>query len=136
MSKEHFNAITSALLDFFSEVANRLEVRMYNLNIDDQNMKQIAARNPSTYDEFSQMEISRMARTKRKLYWESIYAILTDVELFMTKKKAGELSGNTRHALDSALKEQLIRKLLPKMPQGELVHRFFVFQIKVWPLVH
>lgn len=102
---------------------------MYNLNIDDHNMKQIAAGNPSTYDEFSHMEISRMARTKRKLYWESIYAILTDVEVFMNKKRARELSGNARHALDNALKEQLIRKLLPKMPQGKpCIHTNLIFQ--------
>lgn len=118
VTEEHFNAATSALLEFFGEVANRLEMRMYNLNIDDHNMKQIAAANPSTCEDFLQMDIGRMARTRRKLYWESIYSILSDVELFISKKQSGDYSSSTKYVLDNALREQLLRKLLPKI-QGE-----------------
>lgn len=118
VTEEHFNAAKSALLEFFGEVANRLEMRMYNLNIDDRNMQQIAAANPSTCEDFLQMDIGRMARSRRKLYWESIYSILSDVELFIGKKQSGDYSGPAKYALDNALKEQLLRKLLPKM-QGE-----------------
>ncbi|GMH36179.1 hypothetical protein BSKO_04047 [Bryopsis sp. KO-2023] len=115
VTAEHLSASTNALLEFFGELANRLEKRMYNLNIDDHNMKQIAAANPSTLDEFLNMDLRKLVKNRRKLYWEPIHAILTDVEGFINKKQARELSGSVKYSLDPRLKEHLLEQLLPKM---------------------
>ncbi|GMH34800.1 hypothetical protein BSKO_02661 [Bryopsis sp. KO-2023] len=61
------------------------------------------------------MDLRKLVKNRRKLYWEPIHAILTDVEGFINKKQARELSGSVKYSLDPRLKEHLLEQLLPKM---------------------